>query len=108
MDATTFKRLLTAFADTPASIDIAKGKLICEIRDGMIEADIRSQDGDIIVHENGEDIRATAWIMQRVARLPVLADRILMAFSEPENFISPCGSLMDQLDERSVGESEKV
>ena len=48
MDTVRFKRLLTAFADTPASIDISKGKLVCEIRDGMIEADIRAKDGEIV------------------------------------------------------------
>lgn len=108
MDFPTFKRVLTAFADTPASLDFGKGKLICEIRDGMIEADVRTQDGDIVVSENGVDSMATPWIIQRVARLPILADRLLTAFNEPENFISPCGSLMDQLDEESAGENEAL
>jgi hypothetical protein len=102
MDFTTFKRVLTAFADTPANLDFGKGKLICEIRDEMIEANVRSQDGDIIVSENGEDVKATPWIIRRVARLPILAERVLMAFNEPENFIAPRGSLMDHLDENPV------
>jgi hypothetical protein len=99
MELAAFKRILTAFADTPASIDISKGKLICEIRDVMIEASIRADQGDIIVSENGEEMKAAPWLIRRVARLPLLADRILQAFNEPENFIIPRGTLMDHLNE---------
>lgn len=102
MDINTFKRILTAFADTPASIDISKGKLICEIRDSIIEATIRADQGELFIAENGEELTATSWLVRRIARVPLLADRILSAFSEPENFIVPRGLLNDQLDEKET------
>ena len=99
MNYQEFKRVLTAFADTPASIDTSKGKLVCEIRDEMIEATTRLHEGEVWVNENGQDMRGTTWLLNRVARVPILADRILTAFSEPEYFISPKGDLLDQLDD---------
>jgi len=73
-----------------------------------IEADIRSEHGEVIVIENGEEMRAASWIIRRVARIPILADRILQAFAQPENFITPCGTLTDQLDDDAgVGEADK-
>lgn len=106
MDYATFRRILTTFADTPASIDTAKGKLTCEIRDEMIEATVRIREGEVLVTEHGEETSATKWLLQRIARMPILADRILMAFSEPENFISPRGTLINQLDDDVVEDGE--
>jgi NTP pyrophosphatase (non-canonical NTP hydrolase) len=105
MDYPTFKRILTTFADTPASIDATKGKLICEIRDEMIEATTRLHEGEVMVTEHGEETRATTWLLKRIARMPILADRILMAFAEPEHFISPRGALINQLDDNVVDDS---
>lgn len=106
MDFATFKRILTTFVDTSTNIDISKGKLICEIRDGLIEAEVNLYEGEIFVTENDERLRANSWLVRRVARLPLLADRILVAFPEPEHFIAPEGVLLDQLDENASQEDE--
>ncbi len=102
MDFKTFKRILTAFADTPASIDATKGKLICEIHNDMIEAEVVNRDGDIVIKEQGNEYRAAPWLLNRVARMPLLADRILAAVSEAECFISPTAVLTNQLDDTST------
>jgi hypothetical protein len=107
MNYQEFRRVLTAFADTSTNIDTSKGKLICEIRDEMIEATTRLHEGEVWVNENEQDMRGTTWLLQRVARVPILADRILTAFSEPDNFISPKAELLDQLDDAEPeGKSE--
>ncbi len=107
MDNTTFKRVLTSFADTPGSVDFSKGKLVCEIQDKMIEATLQSRDGELWVNEHGEEMAAHKWILQRVARLPILAERISSAFEEPENFITPKADSMSNLDELSAGKFEQ-
>lgn len=102
MNYQEFKRVLTVFADSPTSIDMSKGRLVCEIRDEMMEATTRLQDGEVWVNENGHDTRGVTWLLNRVARLPILADRILSAFKEPSYFISPNAVLLDQLDDSSA------
>ena len=105
MDFQTFKRILTAFADSPANVDATRGKLTCEIRDDMIEAEILSRQGEVMVRENGQEFSATSWLLNRVARLPILADRILNAVPEPECFICPQAGLLDQLDDKLTGDT---
>lgn len=101
MDFTSFKKLLTCFADSPASIDAARGRLLCEIRDEVIEAALTQEMGEIWIEEFGERQRAISWILNRVARLPVLADRILTAFYDPQFFVDPRAEILDQIGEQS-------
>jgi hypothetical protein len=98
MDAQSFKRIITTFADTPGHIDLSKGKLLCEIRDEVIEATIESRDGEIFIDEAGDRLPANKWLFHRIARLPILADRIIATFPEPSYFISPKAELLDQID----------
>jgi len=98
MDVHTFKRVLTTFADAPANVDLSKGKLLCEVRDEVIEADLSAPGGEVVVTEAGVSTPANKWLFQRVARLSILADRIGTAFTETPHFISPKAELLDQID----------
>jgi len=49
--------------------------------------------------EGDDDIPAARWIIQNVARLPLLADRILDYYKGESSFVTPSGKLLDQLDE---------
>jgi hypothetical protein len=99
MDINTFHRILTAFADGPADIDVSKGKLIVQIRDDVIEARLSNRSGTLIVTEDDTEYPAHLWIIQRIARLSLLADRILTHVTAEKYFVTPSGSLLDQLDE---------
>ncbi|MCK4825819.1 hypothetical protein KA005_59270, partial [bacterium] len=93
-----FKRILSTFADSPRDIDISKGELIVQVQDNMIEAKLDYMDGiDICVIEDGNKLLAQEWIVQRLARLDLLADRILTFVPEEEYFVTPKGVLLDQL-----------
>src|SRR3954462_10020071 len=98
MDAKTFRRILTTLADTPADFDLQKGTLVAQNREEMISATVSQRDGDLIVCENDEQMNAAKWLVQRVARLPLLADRILSHIPEETTFVSPDGSILDQID----------
>ncbi|GAB2790002.1 hypothetical protein [Dyella kyungheensis] len=78
MDIQDLKRILTSFADEPSDVDIRSGRITAQIRDDLIDATL-SYDGDqnILVEENGVKQHWRPWIIQRVAKLPQLADRIL-------------------------------
>ncbi len=103
MDYDAFRNILTAFADSP--VDMERGKLIVEVRDDLIEARLFFRDGDVQVEENGVQDRGFDWIVKRIARLPILADRILTNVPHEPHFIEPAGRLLPRI-ERAPDDSE--
>lgn len=103
MDYDVFRNVLTAFADSP--VDMERGKLIVEVRDDLIEARLSLRDGDVWVEENGVRDRDVHWIVKRIARLPILADRILTNVPDEPHFIEPAGRLLPRI-ERAPDDSE--
>ena len=108
MDIQTLRRVLTAFADSPADIDLSRGTILVQIRDDVIEAQVASRHGSLYVRELGEEMPAPQWVIQRIAKLPVLADRILSFVSNEPHFVTPGGTLLDQLDESPLDEEKTV
>lgn len=96
-----FKRIVTCFADSVDDIDASRGELLVQIRDETITARLHQRPDGLIVEEDGERQRATAWIVNRIARLPLLADRICSYVSPPPHFVRPSGRLLDQPDRES-------
>jgi len=99
MDFPTFCRALESFADRPADIDIGKGTVVLAIRSELIEATISQRAGGLTVTENGQQWPASQWICQRIAQLPILADRILELIEEEKYFVSPSGAVLDDINE---------
>jgi hypothetical protein len=93
-----FQRIVTAFADSPADMDLGRGKLLVQVRDELIEATLRQEGGELTIEENDQRFSPASWIITRLARLPLLADRILSYVHEPDSFVSPAGRLIDQPD----------
>ncbi len=99
MNTDDFRRILTTFADSPADIDLGKGTLLVQVREEVIAASVAMREGDLFVTENDEEFSATRWLIRRIARLPLLADRILSMIPQQNTFVSPDGNLLDQIDE---------
>src|SRR5690348_6922995 len=93
-----FRRIVSAFADTPADIDLERGTLLMQLRDDVIEARLSQRGGELVVEESGERMTASSWVTKRLARAPQLADRILSYVEDPSPFVAPEGSLLDQPD----------
>jgi len=93
-----FRRIITCFADDVADVDMGHGELLVQIRDETITARLQQDAGDLVVEEGGERTLASSWIVNRVARLPLLADRICSYIQPPENFVRPSGRFLDQPD----------
>ena len=72
--------------------------MLLQVRDEIIEADLSQHEGQLWVTEAGERRTAISWLIARVARLPLLADRVLSYVQEPTYFIAPSGSVLDQPD----------
>ncbi len=113
MNIDDFTRVLRAFADQPNNLVIDGGRLLVEIRDELIEADLSNRAGTVWVQEPGAEPRsAYKWILRRVARVDQLADRLLSYIPEERFFVTPRGRLLDQLDadptEANVAKSDAV
>lgn len=117
MDINAFRRALTAFADEPSDVDIRLGKVVAQIRDEVIDATIsfgNDDDQQLKIQENGQTYSARIWLINRVAKLPQLADRILSASvgsSEAATrtpFVVPSGLLTPDLSEDQNPSAEKA
>ena len=96
-----FKRIVTCFADRADDVDTRHGELLVQIRDETITARLHQRADGLIVEEDGERMHAASWIVNRVARVPLLADRILSYVLPPPHFVNPSGRLLDQPDQES-------
>lgn len=110
MDTERFKAILTTFADPGTSIEVGKGgSLLVQINDKAHLAKVYLKDGDVYIDdETGERMSATQWLILRVARLPLLADRILQFLPATPNFVHPEASLFDNLDEANIADNTQI
>ena len=98
MEYDVFRNVLTAFADSP--VDLEHGSdLTVEVRDDIIEARVTRKGGDVWVEEDGVSYRGVDWIVKRIARLPILADRILTHVPDEQWFIEPAGDLLRRIED---------
>lgn len=98
MNSPQFHRVIRAFADYSADFQFDRDSVLVQVRDELIHASVREQDGEVFVRENGAELRARSWIRDRVAKIPQLADRVLAHIPREQFFIPPSGTLLDQLD----------
>ena len=106
MDINEFKRVLTAFADVPSDVDVRLGKVVAQIRDELLDVDItysKNPDQQLLVIENEQHYPARVWLLNRIARLPQLADRLITSATPPPEvvarspFVIPSGSMSPDL-----------
>ncbi|GAB7521546.1 hypothetical protein [Paraburkholderia sp. 2C] len=110
MDINDLRRILTAFADEPSDVDIRLGRIVAQVRDEVVEATVRYSETDdrhLRVVENDQEYSARSWLINRVARIPQLADRIIAATTPNANlpFVVPSGRMSADL---STGNVEDV
>ena len=114
MDINEFKRILTAFADEPSDVDIRLGKVVAQIRDDLIDVNIEySSQGDLIITENEQKYPVRSWLINRVARLPQLADRIISSTATPPEiaaqspFVVPSGVLSPDIASAEMSDDDQ-
>ena len=90
MEFNSFRRVVTTFADEDNEVIVDEGKLLLFIRGKLVEAGIKSDpsEGVIVIHEN-EEYPARLWILSFLAKLSILADRIISYICPPEIYVSP-------------------
>jgi hypothetical protein len=116
MDIAEFRKVLASFADEPTDVDVRLGKVVAQIRDDLIDVDISYSHNDergLVVAENGHVFPARTWLLNRVAKIPQLADRIISS-TEPKPdqtrkspFVTPSGTLSRDITSADTDESDE-
>src|SRR5579863_3689103 len=104
MDIARFKEVVSAFLDSGDQADWSKGTVLAQVGSELIEATLRTHDGGLYVQEGGKEQTAEKWIINRLAMLDLLAERILASIDENPTFVVPAGEVVDEI-ERTVSEA---
>lgn len=99
MNLRDFRRIVTAFSDHSGQFRWDRDRVVVPVRDEVIEASIREQEAAVRVRENGQEFPAYSWLIDRIARIPQLADRILASIPEEPFFVPPAGDFLARLDD---------
>lgn len=106
MQITEFKSIVTTFSDPGSELLFDSTTFGISINGDFITAKITTKSGDVFVDEGTGAEPASKWILNRLARLPLLASRLTETVPATEHFVSPEVSLLPTLergpDERSV------
>lgn len=105
MEVKRLQQVLTAFAVAPADVDVRRGTVVVQIQEELIEAQLLQREGSLYVKENDEEFLAANWVIRRIARVQLLAERVLSHIPDEPTFVRPSGRLLDQLD-RTPAEAE--
>jgi ribosomal protein L25 (general stress protein Ctc) len=98
MEYDEFKRILSKFSDSLNDIIISKGEFVIQIRGNAIGGSLKhSPDIGVIVQEDGIDFPARKWIIDRLAQIPLLADRIISYTKREESFVTPTGTVLESI-----------
>lgn len=102
MNIDDLKRIIASFSDNGSDVQIKKGELVAVIREELIEAKIDEHEGTIYVQEKGsERTSARNWIINRIANLHLLAERIVEYFNancKGVTFVHPSGAVLEDIE----------
>lgn len=99
MTPSELKRILGAFVNDPSELDIKHGRVVVQVQDELLDVTLTShpETGELIVRDGDVDLSPRAWLLRRVAKLDLLAERILSYAPETQAFVVPSGSLRGDL-----------
>ncbi len=98
MQINDFKSIVTTFADPGTEFLFDKTHVVISVNGDLIEAEISTQNGDVFVTDGDLKVPASNWILNRLARLPLLANRLLSSVPQTEFFVSPSAALLRTLE----------
>jgi uncharacterized protein YjbI with pentapeptide repeats len=100
MQITEFKSIVATFADPGSELLFDSTNFGISINGDLITAKITAKSGDVYVDEGTGGEPASKWILNRLARLPLLASRLWETVPATEHFVSPAVSLLPTLERR--------
>ena len=104
MQIKDFRAIVETFADPGTEMLFDKTEVVIQVNDDLIEAKISADSGDVYVDEGSGKEPASKWIVNRLARLPLLATRLSNSVAPTEFFVTPSAALLPTLE---IGPEEK-
>lgn len=108
MTVADFERALRSFVDDASELNVPDGRIRVEIRNEVVEARLGNSSGLPHVIEDGDRIPAARWLTRRIARLQLLADRILAHVEAEPCFVDPSGTMLDRNGTVPMGEEQQI
>jgi len=108
MQIDTFRRIVTTFADPQTTLLWEKEKVLVQVYGEIIETSLKQKSGEVFVLDVGNEVPAVQWILTRLARLPLLADRLISTIPATSPFITSEAEVLESLEVRPGEEPEHV
>ena len=99
MTANELKRILGAFVNDPSELDVRQGRIVAQIQDDLIDVRLvtKPDSGELMIKDFDSTYTPRSWLLRRVAKLDLLADRILTHVPDTPAFVIPSGLLRGDL-----------
>lgn len=99
MTANELKRILRTFVNEPSELDVRQGRIVAQIHDELVDVRLSTHPdtGELVVTDGDTSYAPRAWLLRRVAKLDLLAERILTYTLETPAFVVPSGLLRGDL-----------
>ncbi|HSI51036.1 MAG TPA: hypothetical protein VLA61_22460 [Ideonella sp.] len=99
MTANELKRILGAFVNDPSELDVRQGRIVAQIQDELVDVRLvtNADSGELMIEDSDSTYTPRSWLLRRVAKLDLLADRILMHVPDTPAFVIPSGLLRGDL-----------
>lgn len=98
MNHATLLEIIKAFADDTESVVFERGRMVAQVHDRLIEVEVFNKEGSLWIRDDIDVLRAEHWITHKLARLPMLAERILLQLPPERYFVAPKSTIVDQLE----------
>lgn len=98
MQITEFKSIVATFADPGTELLFDKNDFVITVNGADISGKVLSRSGDVYIDEGTGEIPASKWVPNRLAHLPILANRLREIVPNTEHFVSPAVSLLPTLE----------
>lgn len=110
MTANELKRILGAFVNDPSELDVRQGRIVAQIQDELLDVRLvtNAESGELTIEDADTTYTPRAWILRRVAKLDLLADRILTYIPETPAFVVPSGLLRGDLASSAADQETAV
>lgn len=110
MTANELKRILSAFVNDPSELDIRQGRIVAQIQDELIDVRLftKPDSGEMMIEDSDSTYTPRSWLIRRVAKLDLLADRILTHVPDTPAFVIPSGLLRGDLSSSTADDDFAV
>jgi len=110
MNVSELKRVLSLFVNDPSELDFRSGRIVANIQNDLLDVIVKtdSETGELKIEDGDTIFTARDWILRRVARIELLAERILATTSETSAFVRPSGILRNDISSSDVDEEIRV